>query len=352
MSQLADKIILLCVSLLFQSFFPLSIYSVILFLSALAFSLVLSLWKHDILTLFVLIVYLGCCWQHLIFLVYAPLLSYDIYHAKQRWKGGICLLIPLCFLPQSLQFCPFVLIGESIAFLMKERQERYAYLNTIYREQRDASKELSILLEEKHHDLLMRQDYEIRLATMNERNRIAREIHDNVGHLLSSSLLQIGAIKAIYGVQEPLLNLEQTLNEAMSSVRNSVHDLHEDALDLSMEIQKLLDALPIANTKLEYELSMTLQREVKYQLLAIIKEALHNIVKHANATQVSITLREHPSFLQLIIQDNGTKQQQEHEPGIGLHNMEQRVSSFHGHMNINQEHGFQIFITLPKEELL
>ena len=59
-----------------------------------------------------------------------------------------------------------------------------------------------MILSEKNKNLLIQQEQEVRIATLNERNRIAREIHDNVGHLLSSALLQIGAIQAIFTQEE------------------------------------------------------------------------------------------------------------------------------------------------------
>ena len=91
--------------------------------------------------------------------------------------------------------------------------------------------------------LLEKQDYEIQVATLNERNRIAREIHDSVGHLLSRSILQLGALKAVHR-QEPELNaqldtLKSTLSQAMDSIRESVHDLHEESIDLRSQLETL-----------------------------------------------------------------------------------------------------------------
>ena len=69
------------------------------------------------------------------------------------------------------------------------------------------------------------------MATLKERNRIAREIHDNVGHMLSRAILQMGALSTVYE-EEPLhgqlLKVNDTLNLAMNNIRESVHDLHDD----------------------------------------------------------------------------------------------------------------------------
>lgn len=68
---------------------------------------------------------------------------------------------------------------------------------------RDTSTELSLVMREKNRKLLEEQDTEIYMATLKERNRIAREIHDNVGHMLSRAILQMGALSTVYE-EEPL----------------------------------------------------------------------------------------------------------------------------------------------------
>ena len=65
------------------------------------------------------------------------------------------------------------------------------------RRYRDDSTEINLLLKEKNKNLLINQNYEINNATLTERNRIAREIHDNVGHMLSRAIMITGAIKVV-----------------------------------------------------------------------------------------------------------------------------------------------------------
>ena len=91
-----------------------------------------------------------------------------------------------------------------------------------YRKTRDDSKERNLLLHEKNRSLIEKQDYEIYTATLQERNRIAREIHDNVGHLLSRCILIVGAMKIVNEdekLSSSIEQLEESLNTAMTSVR-------------------------------------------------------------------------------------------------------------------------------------
>ena len=80
------------------------------------------------------------------------------------------------------------------ALLLAARTGRNARLEGELIRLRDTSTELNMALKEKNRNLLEKQDNEIYLATLKERNRIAREIHDNVGHMLSRSILQMGAL--------------------------------------------------------------------------------------------------------------------------------------------------------------
>ena len=80
-----------------------------------------------------------------------------------------------------------------------------------------------------------------------------------------------------------------------------------------------------------------------------MKEAIHNTYKHSDATKMDILLREQPVFYQLIIKDNGTPSTIQGN-GMGLKNMRDRVEQYKGYINFKTEAGFEIFITIPKEE--
>ena len=205
--------------------------------------------------------------------------------------------------------------------------------------------------EMKNKELLEKQDYEVNLATLKERNRIARDIHDNVGHLLSRCILQTGALLATNKDENTKLNLtliKDTLSEAMDSIRNSVHDLHEDAVNLEVEIQKLVDNFNFCSIKLDYDIESTPAKKIKYSFITITKEALANIIKHSNASEVLIYLREHPSLYQLVVHDNGTNIKYDTERGIGIKNMKDRIYSLGGIFHISTDSGFKIFISVPK----
>ena len=158
---------------------------------------------------------------------------------------------------------------------------------------RDEDAELQLLLEERNKSLLEKQNTEIYTATLRERNRIAREIHDNVGHMLTRSILMVGALKTTCKEQplsQPLELLQETLNQAMDSIRKSVHDLHDSSLNLEESLKNLIKEFTFCPVELQYDMPAELPSEMKYSVVAIVKEALVNISKHSEASKAEISI--------------------------------------------------------------
>lgn len=240
-----------------------------------------------------------------------------------------------------------------IAYLLQKRTQEYQTLVQNFYNTRDDSQEKNLLLSEKNQSLLEKQDSEIYMATLKERNRIAREIHDNVGHVLSRSILIVGALKTI-NTQEtfaPMLkNLDSSLNAAMDSIRTSVHDLHDESVNLEDAIRGMLNEFTFCPTELTYDMSRNIPKDVKYCFISITKEAFSNIIKHSNATKVDLLIREHPALFQLCIEDNGTSHTQQDDSGMGLTNMLERTRNLNGTFQVIRKNGFKIFVTIPKKQ--
>lgn len=223
---------------------------------------------------------------------------------------------------------------------------------------RDASMEHDMLMEQMNHQLIEKQNAQIYNATLKERNRIAREIHDNVGHMITRSILQVGAIGVINTdekLKAPISDLKSTLDTAMDSMRKSVHDLYDESVDLRQALAKLKPTDSAFAFSLEYDCADNVPRDVKYAFIAIAKEAVNNAVKHSNGDEIRIIVREHPAFYQLEIMDNGTTADErrlsgETGDGIGIKNIKERVAAIGGIMRIKADDGFRIFVTLMKKK--
>ncbi len=288
--------------------------------------------------------------------VFLPVAAYDILFEKYQ---GIIIIMLLPLGANQNEFSAPVsfiaLIFTVIEAFLKQRAIKSAEIRSKYIEQTDNFKEFSIRMNSKVRELSEKQDSDIRLATLAERNRIAREIHDNVGHLLSSAILQTGAAIAVSKDENTLQSLQtirDTLNEAMNSIRKSVHDLHDDSIDLHAQLKKLADEFSFCNATIKYEVNSNMPASYKYALIAIAKEALSNVIKHSNATQVLISVYEHPAIFQIVILDNGTKLSPGYSVsgGMGLESIRQRVLGLGGIVNFSYSNGFKIFISLPKNQ--
>lgn len=248
----------------------------------------------------------------------------------------------------------FIVCGCAFALILRLRTDSREALYARYLHTMDSDTEYSLLLKEKNQSLLEKQDYEIYTATLQERNRIAREIHDNVGHMLSRSILMVGALKTVNkdaALQETLSLLDGTLNEAMDSIRESVHDLHDRSLNLKESLQTLAQDFPFCPVSLQYDISPDAPAQVKYCFIAVVKEALVNISRHSQANAAWIRAQEHPAFYQLTVRDNGAgaAPADTTSGGIGLANMRNRVDALHGTIQFFTEDGFCIFITIPRQ---
>jgi len=283
--------------------------------------------------------------------VFLPVLVYESADTSRAFII-IPTLLPLAFFTYAYGSASIaVLTTATLAVILKYSADSFLALRQSRSDLEDENRQLTLEMGHEHRLLLENQDAEISVAKLAERGRIAREIHDSVGHQLSSSILQVGALKAL-NKDETLANglavLQDTLNEAMDSIRSSVHDLRDDSIDLEAAYTALVKNFRFCPLDYTFDLSADPPPRTRDALIAIAKEGLTNIARHSNATNASLSLREHPSFLQLVISDNGANISYNEDNGIGLKNIRERVESFGGVLTISADKGFRVFITIPK----
>lgn len=218
---------------------------------------------------------------------------------------------------------------------------------------RDELKEDAIYLKKYNEQLKIDREKNIHIAILTERNRIARELHDSIGHSISSSILQVEALKVSSNniMKEGLDLLQNTLNNGMNNIRNSIHNLYNESLDLENRIENLCREMPAIEVELIYKLEDNLSYDLKFDILSIIREAITNCVKHSNATELKISLLNQPKFYSIIIKDNGDKFNNADNlltKGIGLLSMDEIANKYKGFLNYEFDNGFKIHLTLMK----
>lgn len=352
MKILFDKLCILIVSFTLYISHVNDPYMIVPFLFSIIISTLLSYLENKNIKALLFALFIAVCCFKPLFLYFMPLITYDAISDKYRWFWMLSFL-PLASYSSRTDLKNTLVIGALIilVYILKQRTSSLQLLKNDYNSLRDDAAEISMKLEKQNKELIEKQDYEIHLATLTERNRIARDIHDNVGHLISRSILQVGALLTVNKDEKLKTELSQirgTLSEAMDSIRASVHGLYDESIDLKAEIYKLIEGFEFCPVKFYYDIEGQIAKNIKYCFIAVTKEALANIIKHSDATGASITVHELPAIYQLIIKDNGTTADFNLDNGIGLKNIFERVAALGGNVNISTDNGFRIFISIPK----
>ena len=307
------------------------------------------------------------------FVPFAPLALYDIARYVRRehvWvalgAGAIfvCALVAYAHagaLPtRALLLTAILSVAATLLSLRTAQLERE---QERMRRTRDELQERALALEARNRDLADRQDYEVELATLAERARIAREIHDNVGHQLTRASLQTEALRVVHanepGVAADFADVKRTVDEALQLVRSSVHALNDNAANLSVQLERIVEgARSDGGPQIELEvLAEHAPANVANCFAAVLREALSNAIRHACAQTVTVRCMEHPSFYQLIVTDDGAGGVQASSrgtaEGMGLGSMRERVEALGGTFTAGPHAGaggWRVFATVPKQQ--
>ena len=189
-------------------------------------------------------------------------------------------------------------------------------------------------------------------AQENERRTIARELHDEVGQSLSA--LRVGLLNlaaAIPAGAEPTLrrqveSLARLAETSVGVVRNITLLLRPSMLDdlglvpaLQWQGREVARTSGIAVNVASEGVSEDLSEEYKTCIYRVVQEALHNSVRHAQATTVRVTVRQISDSLHLTVQDDGRGFDPEIERGLGLLGMQERVTHLSGTFHVQSENG-------------
>lgn len=311
--------------------------------------------------------------------VLLPIVIYEVFLDRQI-AAGLVLFAAFIYVCGTLEFHSilYILMVTGLAVYLAYRTRKMETLERDNLKIRDDGEIKKEMLRKQNRNLLEEQDKSIYTAQLSERNRIAREIHDNVGHMLSRSILQVGAMMVVHkddAIAGELKTLRETLDTAMNNIRESVHDIRDEAIDLEAAINEMAEPLKARfKPNVEFDADKTsIDKEIKYAVINIVKEAVSNIIKYSKNEEVLIRFDEHPSMYQLIIHDHGSVENVNHKDGsvidqnsvnrktvsvidsasgkgMGLENIRTRAEQLGGQANFSNENGFRIFVRIPKRK--
>ncbi len=195
------------------------------------------------------------------------------------------------------------------------------------------------------------------LGQEEERQRLARDLHDEMGPQLAGIIFTVDRIKTEdAAVQELIVETKAELKKAIQEVRHISHALMSQSLikyGLIEAIQELMDRQPKSAIPIEFSYNSTgleYNDDIKSHLFKITQEMVYNSNKHSKASLITIEVNidEDKRSLEYVYKDNGVGNPNFNplEAGIGLKNIKTRVEMMNGEIELNLKSGFNCLIKI------
>ncbi|WP_432362862.1 sensor histidine kinase [Sporosarcina sp. UB5] len=249
----------------------------------------------------------------------------------------------------------FVFYGALVGSLIRNFRNAKETISVQYGQLNESH----IALQKAHRQLREYAEQVEQLTVIRERNEIAREIHDTVGHKMTALVVQLQVAREMAErdaerAKEVIAICEQLTRDSLHELRVSVRTLQEDdkGIEFHEVLQELLDDF---STLTQMETRLLLNGEASAIPLSlqptikrVVQEGLTNAKKHGNARTCLVEINEDENGIRLKIKDDGVGQKNIH-PNFGLINMKERVEEHGGSFAIRSEEGegFEIYITFP-----
>jgi signal transduction histidine kinase len=315
----------------------------------------------------------------------APMINFF----RGGWEMIFFLIIPLVFIAwqysmrEVIVYCFAIVFFESVplAFPSNNRDPFFPLINTMG----DIARSLTMLIvgwimhqlvkvQREQHLQLMEANRKLRkfaltnekLAQTQERNRLARELHDTLAHTLSSVSVQLEATKALFDRNPD--GAKKMLDQTLTNTKNGLKETRRTLVDLrasDLESYGLTQA--IRNISLStaerggFEVVFNLDKnldilpdDIAHSLYRTAQEALENILRHANASHVLINMLSSGEAIQLEIKDDGKGFDVDDvsNQNLGLRGMRERIEMLGGEFTIssNSQTGTEIFVTIKRQD--
>jgi signal transduction histidine kinase len=204
---------------------------------------------------------------------------------------------------------------------------------------------------------LLKSQIEVQEHTFQQ---IGRELHDNVGQLLSTSRMLLGLTEMnLANPPDTLKTANATLAQAIQELRSLSKSLDQDWLqqfsftdNLKTEITRI-NATDIVKAEFDHSGSVQLSANEQILLFRIVQEAIQNAIKHAEPKHISISVKQDQSNLYITIKDDGRGFTSGAQPnGLGIANMKHRTTLLGGNITWHSQpgNGTKVGITLPVKD--
>jgi signal transduction histidine kinase len=184
-----------------------------------------------------------------------------------------------------------------------------------------------------------------------ERQRVANELHDDLGGLMAAVKLQFNALagKDKKGNLESFVKTELLIDEAYGKIRAIAHAKNSGLMakkGLLQAVTQMAEKISVVDgvhiSVLDYGLETRLENSVELTLFRIIQELITNVIKHTEATEVNIHITNHGESLNILVEDNGKGFEVKNmatNKGMGLRSIDKRIASLNGSLDIESAPG-------------
>ena len=298
--------------------------------------------KNKLIFLFISFLCYMVCSYNLV-TMFIPLNSFETWVAFYDGETESLFLgvKTICEILNMILFLVYIVI-----LMMKDKRERER-IQLLNAQLQKANEQLHEFAQEKEL-----------MGETKERNRLAREIHDTLGHILTGISVGIDAVLVLMDIapdkaKEQLEGIGDTARRGLQDVRRSVRKLKPDALErmsLNNAIHQMIeDMSKVTNTKIYF---VSYMEELKFEadeeevIYRIIQESTTNAIRHGKATEIWIRISEKEEELTIIISDNGCGCEDIKE-GFGLKHIRERVELLNGEVNYQGLIGFTMIAKIP-----
>lgn len=241
--------------------------------------------------------------------------------------------------------CLFIIMKKDET--IKKTKDLYEQLSLANSNLIKVNKELECMVEENE-----------KLAEIRERNRIAREIHDTMGHTLTGIIAGIDACIALAKdspeiLREQLKLISEVSRKGVEDIRASVSSLRPDTLErlnLNQTLYNLIEnTRKVMGVEVEYycnEEELKLDEDEENAIYRIVQECITNAIRHGMATKITVLLEKRQFEIYLKISDNGIGCTEIKE-GFGTRHMKERVEMLNGTVNFANKDGFVVEAVVP-----
>lgn len=283
-----------------------------------------------------------------------PLITVGYFIDRKNWWWiiGIVLLVPLAGLAIPGNPVPGILLAVmqnllmlALGYIFRQLLDAHNKTRQLLRE----NKQQYQLIQEQNQMLVAHANQIEQLTQLEERNRMARELHDTVGHTFTSVIMGMDAVSYLIDpapdkAKAKLDVLREVARNGLAEVRQSIHQIapSDGDLPLSQHIARITKEFSLhtgTNVSITtggeaYEATLP----VKLAIMRCIQESLTNALRHGQAKNIAINVSFNPDQIVLTIEDDGLGSD-ELKPGFGLTSMRQRLAALHGSLECRSAKG-------------